>query len=85
MNEDIRNIMKIRTGKDEVSTAADVGYREVLVRKGPDAIDSTIALSIDEARGLIKDLQVQIQFIQRHEEDKRSDAAFMRFIRSTQA
>jgi hypothetical protein len=70
MQDTISNIRVLRSGKDEVSTAVDFGYREVLVRKGPDAIDSTIALSVNEALELIVDLQSQCEAIRKHEQRK---------------
>jgi len=59
----VANIRRIRSGKSEVSTAVDIGYSEVLIRKGPDAIDSTIALSVDEAELMIESIQNQISYI----------------------
>ncbi len=59
----IHNIKVLRPGKSEVSTAVDYGYSEVLIRKGPDAIDSTIALSVVETLELIVDLQSHVASI----------------------
>ncbi len=59
----IHNIRKVREGKSEVSTAVDFGYSEIHVRKGPDAIDSTIVLSVAEALELIVDLQSHVNSI----------------------
>ncbi len=66
----VSNIIIIRSGKSEVSTAVDFDYREVLVRKGPDAIDSTIALSVDEALELIGSIKGQIKAIDAYEATK---------------
>jgi len=59
----IHNIRKVREGKSEVSTAVDYGYGEILIRKGPDAIDSTIQLSVEETLELIADLQSHVRSI----------------------
>lgn len=59
----IHNIKIVRPGKSEVSTAVDFGYSEIHVRKGPDAIDSTIALSVEETLELIVDLQSHVASI----------------------
>ncbi len=69
---EISNIEIVRPGKSEVSTAVDLYYREVLIRKGPDAIDSTISLSVDEALKLIGSLQGQIKVIDANEKRKGS-------------
>jgi len=59
----IQNIKVLRPGKSEVSTAIEYGYGEVHVRKGPDAIDSTIVLSMEEAQQLSEDLVDQVRML----------------------
>ena len=66
----VKNIQILREGKSEVSTAFDPDYREVLIRKGPDAIDSTICLSVDEAELMIESIQNQIAYIDHTEKRK---------------
>ena len=69
-NDGVTNVRRIRSGKSEVATAVELRYREVLIRKGPDAIDSTICLSVDEAHLMIESLQDQIKYIDHYESTK---------------
>lgn len=59
----VANIRRIRSGLREVSTAVDIGYSEILIRKGLDAADSTIALSVEEAVSMIESIRDQISYI----------------------
>ncbi len=65
-NDGVTNVRRIRSGQSEVATAVELRYREVLIRKGPDAIDSTICLSVDEAKLMIESLENQIKYIDHH-------------------
>ncbi len=58
-----QNIDIIRSGKSEVSTAVDHSYYTVLIRKGPDAADSTIELTAEETMKLSGSLKGQLRVL----------------------